>query len=402
VFLDLPKLYKPLQGIPWNKVMLGLIVLLTIGVSLQQYLKPLKSFGNHSQAYTHYNNYIIFKQSSVHLAQHIDLYKPYPAEHWDLYKYSPAFALGFAGFAWLPNWMGLILWNLLNAMVLVWALQKLPYIAAKQKPLLLLLLLPELITSLQNSQSNALMAGLLILAFVSLERGKFAWATLWVVISIYIKLFGVVGFALFLFYPSKWKSALWALVWVMLFWVAPAALVGIDQLLYLYKSWLALLQMDEAASYGLSVAGMLHAFTAYPINKSLLTVLGILLFCLPLLHFQRYKWPLFRMLMLAQVLLWIVIFNHKAESPTFIIAMAGVAIWYFAQPQSASTKLLGIFALVFTSLGSTDLFPAFVRNHFLIPYALKALPCVVIWLYVIYQLTFTNRLHHLPDKAEPI
>jgi hypothetical protein len=303
--------------------------------------------------------------------------------------------MGFTLFAWLPDGLGLALWNLLNALVLVWALLKLPGIQNQHKFLLLLLLLPELITSLQNSQSNALVAGLLILAFTSLERNHPAWASLWIVISVYIKLFGLVGFVLFLFYPGKLKAGLWALAWSILLWVAPAAVVGFDQLFYLYKSWLALLQMDEAASYGLSVAGFLHAITALPIPKNYITLVGILLFCLPLLRIKQFASAQFRLLMLAQVLLWIVIFNHKAESPTFIIAMAGVGIWFFIQPRTTFSLCLGLLALVFTSLSSTDLFPAFIRNQYFVPYAIKALPCILIWLALLYRLLFFK---HLDDS----
>ena len=45
--------------------------------------------------YTHYNNYVIFRQAFFHLVRHQDLYVLYLAEHWDYFRYSPSFALAF-------------------------------------------------------------------------------------------------------------------------------------------------------------------------------------------------------------------------------------------------------------------------------------------------------------------
>ena len=70
-------------------------------------------------------------------------------------------------FYFLPNWLGLILWNLLNAIVLYFGIRLLPSIAEKNKIFILLFVLVELIGNLQNEQSNALMAGLILLSFNS-------------------------------------------------------------------------------------------------------------------------------------------------------------------------------------------------------------------------------------------
>lgn len=40
----------------------------------------------------------------------------------------------------------------------------------------------------------------------------------------------------------------------------------------------------------------------------------------------------FRRSFLASVLVYCVIFNHKAEQPSFIIALVGIAIWYASSP----------------------------------------------------------------------
>ncbi|MBK8088139.1 MAG: DUF2029 domain-containing protein [Chitinophagaceae bacterium] len=99
----------------------------------------------------------------------------YPAEHFDYYKYSPTFSLFMAPLANLPDSVGLFLWNLLNVLVLYFALRRLPLSSNKTHLLMLGFVFLELLTSTQNSQSNALIAGLIIFAFTSLERKKLYW-----------------------------------------------------------------------------------------------------------------------------------------------------------------------------------------------------------------------------------
>jgi hypothetical protein len=65
----------------------------------------------------------------------------------------------------------------------------------------------------------------------------------------------------------------------------------------------------------------------------------------------------------------------------------GVAIWYILQDEKKWwTIALLIFALVLTSLSTTDFFPKFIKVEYVRPYALKALPCFLIWLVIAFQL----------------
>jgi hypothetical protein len=88
-----------------------------------------------------------------------------------------------------------------------------------------------------------------------------------------------------------------------------------------------------------------------------------------------------------------VIFNHMAESPTFIIAVAGVAIWFYSQKPTTLNIALLILAVVFTCLSPTDIFSTYVRKEIFQPYVVKAVPCILIWLKISYDLLF--------DKINP-
>lgn len=334
--------------------------------------------------YTSYNNYIIFKQSFFHLIAGKDMYIHHPTEYYDLYKYSPSFAVFMGLFAYLPDIAGLALWNTLNAVVLYLAIRKLPF-TDTNKVFILLFILIELITSMQNSQSNALLAGLIIAAWNSMQRGKPQWATLWLVLATFIKVYGAVGFCLFLLYPQKPKFILYAAVWTIILMAAPLLFTSPQLLVFQYKSWANMMAADQAASYGLSVMGWVQKWFGWDTLKEEVTIAGIILFFVPFARVRMYKDLVFRLLILAFMLLWVIIFNHKAESATFIIAVSGIVIWYFAEPATTMRKILLWTGFLLVCLSTTELFIS-VRDEIVDRFALKPFGCIMIWTVIFVRL----------------
>ena len=366
-------------------IVVGILVVIVAVITAQRFLL--------GQA-TYYNNFLIIKQSFYHLIGNKDLYQLYPGEYFDYYKYSPSFALVMAPIAFLPNVPGLFLWNLLNVLVLFFALLKLPGQTDRTRLFLLGFILPALITSLQNSQSNCLIAGLLIFSFILLEKKQIAFASLLIVFTIFIKIFGIVALSLFLFYPHKLKAVFYTILWMIILAILPLMVVSFSQLIHLYQSWSYLLTNDQQSSWGISVSGLLHAIFDFKFKTGILLA-GVVLFCLPLLKYRFFSDLKFRLFFLSSMLIWTVIFNHKAESPTFIIAITGVAIWFFSQKLKTVNVILVILAFFLSVLSPTDLFPAVIRKNLIAPYNLMALPCILIWLKIIFDLFFYRK-----DKTE--
>ena len=378
------------------EVCLILFLIAAIFASAQSYFAEVKTFVEGGRLYTAYNNYIIFKQSFFHLLDGKDLYTLHEEVQWDLYKYSPTFALLFGSMAVLPDLVGLTVWNLLNALILYFSIRFLPEINRNTKNLILFFVLIELLTSLQNEQSNGLIAGLLIFTFGGLERGKYWLATFCVVATIFIKLFGIVALALFLLCPNKLKLAYTTASWVVVLGLLPLLVINPDQFVFLYKSWGDMLVSDHSVSDGLSVAGWLKSWFDWEVHKNLISALGIVLFCLPLLRISQFTTYEFRIWLLASVLLWVVIFNHRAESPTFIIAVCGVALWYFSQATQPENRFLLLLTFVFTVLSATDVFPRSVRSDWFQPYVVKVVPCILVWV----KVTFDLLTHNTPIKPQ--
>lgn len=362
-----------------------LVALLTIGVSIQAFIVDKPDYKDGKKVYSEYNNYTIFERSFHNLLDNKDLYVHYPEYHWDLYKYTPTFSAFFGLFALFPDWLGVSLWNLLNAFVLLFAIYYLPQLNKLEKGLIILIILVDLITSIQNEQSNALIAGLLIFSFGLLENKKYLIATLLLVFSVYIKLFGLVGFALFLLYPKKWKLALYTSLWTIVLFLIPLLFIDYSQYIKLYQSYWKMLTFDLSASYGYSIMGWLYAWFCIDINKYIIVFAGILVFLLPLTRIREYKSYNFRYLILTSILIWIVIFNHKAETSTFIIASAGIALWFISSDKSIINIALFVGVFILSSLSPTDLIPYYLREELIIPYALNVFPYILIWMKIVYE-----------------
>lgn len=377
----------------------GLFALLGVLSAVQSILLGDKT--THGIVHSHYNNYVIFKYAFRHLMQGVELYAYYPAEHFDIYKYSPAFALAFGFFNALPDWLGLSIFNVLNAVALVYGLHLLPGLPQRLKVTALGFSVIEMLTSIQNSQCNGLITGLLILAVANLERERIALAVLCVMITVYIKLFGVVAFSLFLFYPGKGRMIIWGLIWAVFFSLVPLVVVSPEALMALYKSWWKIISEDHGNNYGFSMIGWLHYWFGLNPNKLLIQVLGVLSFILPLLQWNKWKNQLFRYRMLALVLLWVIIFNHMSESPTLVIAVCGASLWFSLSERNRSDWALMLFCLLLTSLSSTDLFPYSLRSTWIYPKVMKVFPLICIWLKLMYELFSMQSASKMPaaDQA---
>jgi len=366
---------------------LAFTFLFVLTITLQKYLLE-SDWAN----YTGYNNYMIFKQSFFHLIEGNDLYQKYPSEHYDLFKYSPTFALLMGALAFLPNFIGLFFWNLLNVFVLFLGLKQFKFAHKNGFIFACLFVLIELITTTQNSQSNALIAGLILLAFSGLQSNKYGKAAFYLVSTVFIKLFGLVAFALFLFFPKKLKSAGYSVLWIIILGVIPLITVTYGVLEMNYLSWLDLLKNDHSNELKFSVMGFLNSwFGVEPELKNKVMLVGVVLFSVPLIKISSYSILRFKELYLASILLWVVLFNHMAESATFIIAVSGVAVWFFTKKNPSSVdKILLVLVILFTLLSPSDIYPASLRNNVFIPYTIKVIPCILVWIKINVELFFVN------------
>jgi hypothetical protein len=75
-----------------------------------------------------------------------------------------------------------------------------------------------------------------------------------------------------------------------------------------------------------------------------------------------------------------VIFNHRSESPSFVIAVTGIAIWYVTSPRAWLHTALMALTILVVSVSSTDITPSYVKHEIVLHYRLKTVPCLLAWL----------------------
>jgi hypothetical protein len=337
------------------------------------------------------NNFMIFRWSFLNLASGADMYAAQPQHHADLYKYSPSFAVLFAPFALLPFAISLALWDALNSLLLFVAVDKV--LPSRQAAIALALIYLEMLRSMQRSQSNSLVTALVILAFLAFERRQQLGAAFAIAIGGAVKIFPLAALALAIFYPRRIRFALMMVVATVAVLALPLVVVSASGLAAQYQSWRAVEAVD-ALSVGGGGGGGLYggvmqqlrlifgvSWPNWPVQLA-----GTLLLMSPLVRWRNWEFVNFRLRFLCALLVYMVIFNHQSESPSFVIAVTGIAIWFVSTPRSWWHTTVLVLTILVVSISSTDITPKSWQQNFFVHYRLKTIPCTLAWLTMMWEL----------------
>ena len=340
-----------------------------------------------------HNNFLIFRGVFWHTIQKLSLYDFYPTEYNDHNHYGPIFSLVIAPFAVVPDAIGLLLWLVVLALGMYYAVRRLPLEEGRQI-FLYWFCAHELLTALQMQQFNIAIAAIIIGSFAAIEKGREVTAAFLIVLGTFVKLYGVVGLAFFFFVKRKPRFILALIGWSVVCFVAPMLISSPEYVVGQYVEWYERLAAKNGENtfslmQNISLLGMIRKASGSASYSDLLVILpGLALFGLPYLRFEQYRHLAFRYAILSSVLLFVVLFSTGSESSTYIIPFAGIALWYTTSPwkRSGWDVALLVFAFVLSSLSPSDLFPRSLREAYVLPYALKALPPTLIWLRLSYEL----------------
>ena len=340
-----------------------------------------------------HNNFLIFRGVFWHTIQKLSLYDFYPTEYNDHNHYGPIFSLVIAPFAVVPDAIGLLGWLVVLALGMYYAVRRLPLEEGRQI-FLYWFCAHELLTALQMQQFNIAIAAIIIGSFAAIEKGREVTAAFLIVLGTFVKLYGVVGLAFFFFVKRKPRFILALIGWSVVCFVAPMLISSPEYVVGQYVEWYERLAAKNGENtfslmQNISLLGMIRKISGSASYSDLLVILpGLALFGLPYLRFRQYRHLAFRYAILSSVLLFVVLFSTGSESSTYIIPFAGIALWYTTSPwkRSGWDVALLVFAFVLSSLSPSDLFPRSLREAYVLPYALKALPPTLIWLRLSYEL----------------
>ena len=340
-----------------------------------------------------YNNYKIFKYVFWHLIDQSNLYLKYPGHHTDVNHYGPLFSIIIAPFAVTPDIVGCVLWGIFNVLMVYYAMVRLK-LKQEYKILLMTLITIELGNAVWSNQFNPSVLALILLSFVCVEEEKDFYAGFWIMLGTFVKLYGIVGLVFFLFSKNKWKFIIGCATWSILFFILPMAISSPSFVVQCYVDWFhALVEKNSSnvmltTGQDISLMGFVRRTLGdATISNNLFYAFGIPMVLAPLVRFNQYKAKNFRILILSSLLMFIVLFSSSSEHSTYIVCITGVFLWMITQEEIFSKRniILLVFLLVWTGLSPTDAFSVQVRK-FCLNYALKAVPCIVVWILLVKDL----------------
>lgn len=329
-------------------------------------------------------NFEIFRAASHNLVIGRNLYASYPDELHDRFKYSPTFALLFSPLAALPWPLALFLWSALNAVLLFVAIERLVEPAAAR--FALTCLLPEVLRSMQNAQSNALVAALIILAFVALEQGRVWRAAGAAVLGGFVKIFPVAALTFAIPRRRSLPIGIAGGASAVALMLAPLIVTTPAMLLSQYHWW-GDIQSADAQQRWYSVMELLHRWLNVDWPNWPIQLAGVVVLLTPIAC-RRDRWTDhgFRVEFLCSLLLFVSLFNHQAERSSYLIAFVGATIWFVRGARTTGRTALYVIAALTIPLMSTLLpIPDVLRSPTAMLYRL-ALPTLGIWFLIQWDL----------------
>ena len=286
----------------------------------------------------------------------------------------------------LPLIVGLFCWNLFNALAIFFALRLL--LPREQWAVAQVLVFLPALRSMQSAQSNALVAALIILAFVSFERGWLWRGAMAVAFGTVIKIFPLAAITFALPRPDRGRAMLKTVIAAAILIALPLVVISPSGLAAQYSSWNALERVEstlvgESAMRLLRDAG--YRAPAWPLQLIAAATVLFVLF----LRFRDWNDRHLRLRFLGFLMLFCVVFNHRAERQSMVIAVCGLVIWYLASPRSAWHTVWFAIVYVLVVMTGSELFPDTLKQLLSAPERFS-IPLTLSWLLMLGELTLTR------------
>ena len=340
------------------------------------------------------NDYTIFKYVFLHTIHGQPLYPSYP-EYFDVNMYGPIFSLIIAPFTLLPDKLSAVLWVVANAAFLYIAVRRLP-LSRIQQNLVLLFSSHELMNASSYFQINPAITACIMLSFVCINNGKDFWAAFFIVFATMVKLYGIVGLAFFFFSRNRLQLIGSLLLWSALLFVLPMFISSPSFIVSSYHEWILALVEKNKKNYrffegvelqNISVMGVIQRiFRLKYLSNLWVLVPALILFGLQYLRLGWKQHPVYRLYLLCSVLIFTVIFSTSSESPTYIIAFPAACIWYVLQAPVRWNNVVFLLVFILGGFSHSDLVTPWVRHNIMVPYAVKAMPFIALWLVIVFQI----------------
>jgi hypothetical protein len=275
------------------------------------------------------------------------------------FVYSPLIAAFFAPFAWLPGWIGALIWRLLTAAVFIGAIfwwlrvglhNRIP---RSSYWLVFLMLLPLSLGNFNNGQVNPLLIGLLMIAVLAAYSKRWAISAVCIGIAAYLKIYPLaVGLLLVLIYPRQlgWRLAVTLILLGALSFVLQQPAYVYEQ----YQRWFSSRGADHRGII-MNIGMVLKALYINPSPDAFMAiqVLAGAALAAVCLFGRLKKWAEERLLVCLFTLgsCWMLLFGPATEDATYVmlapaLVFALVQAFHQSTPSWTRNSLCASFAIL--------------------------------------------------------
>jgi hypothetical protein len=189
-------------------------------------------------------------------------------------------------------------------------------------------------------------------------------------------------------YPNQLKKAIsQAFVVMLILFGLPLIVTPFETLIQQYVNYFDLLKNDGNTFVKYSVMAWLNTWFHLNIGKNIVLAIGLVIQLSPL-FFQSDFLKKNRIVYGLSWMIWVVIFNHMAESATYIIAVGAIMAFLAMKDKISNYYLIGLVLLFFlTELGPSDIYPKDLRIWIVETAQLKVFPCIVFWVLMLFEMT---------------
>jgi len=348
-----------------------------------------------------YNNFQIFSYGSLDFWTDNN-----PYAHWnhlsilgkplDIFLYGPLFSILFTPFALLPGWSGVFCWNIFTYTLFYFSILSLPdQFSFIKKKFIFFFTVLLLFCTLLSVQFNPVVASLFLFSFTLLEKKLGFWAVLLILLSGFIKVYGIFQLAMLLFYPRFWKNALYCILIGIVLILLPLIHIPVNQLVAYYQSWVVTVMnhSDALRFYSIYRPICLYYKAIEPFMGLISIGVLLMIFFFTLLKLKLFKESfLYRVQFLGIIMSWAILFGLSSERHTYVIAMVGYALWYLCIIPSRLDKVLLWSNFVLLGILPIDIICPWVLSNFILAKLnLGVIVFAFTWGTMVYK-TYASRL----------
>lgn len=282
----------------------------------------------------------IYRDAGINWVEGVNLYpEEVKGPSYALYRYSPIVAASFAPFSILPSKVGDAIWRFINAGVLIFGML---YVlqSISRSPItravcfaMMAIMFPTALPHLSNGQCNALVIGLVLIAFGASSRQRWNLSAFCLTVATLLKLYPIAAALLLIAIHPRQLGLRFALA-MALGAAAPFVLQNFDYVLHQYQLWAKYAVSEDRSKWGVESANvdfqMLVNVWIRPISQEAYRLIevavGGLMGLIVMGGRIRGVDPIrLCCLALGFASVWMTVFGPATESPTYLILMPCVA-----------------------------------------------------------------------------